>query len=183
MSWCSPRFRKMVRIGVVSDTHGSLEAIDRCIAKAGVVSGWFHLGDFVSDAKRFAERTGLPVYSVLGNCDGTGFMELEEDIFPEPQKRNASERVVTVEGARIFLCHGHRYDVEWGGMQLGYRAEETGCAAALYGHTHVAELSPYGRIIRLNPGSPKSPRGFGRKPSFAVLEINGGDVNASIITI
>lgn len=178
-----PHFRDMTRIGVIADTHGGTEELERCIAKAGEVAGWFHLGDFVSDAKLLAERTGLPVYSVLGNCDSFGFVELEENVFPEPQKRIASERVVLVERARIFLCHGHRYDVEWGSMQLSYRAEELGCAAALYGHTHAAELSPYGGVIKLNPGSPKRPRGACRKPSFAVLEINGSDVNASVITI
>ena len=103
----------MVRIGVISDTHGSAELTDLCIKKAGEVDGWFHLGDFVSDARRIAEKTGLPVYSVLGNCNSMGYSELREDIFPEPQKLNASERVVKVERARIFLCHGHRYSVEW----------------------------------------------------------------------
>ena len=51
-----PRFRDMTRIGVIADTHGGTEELERCIAKAGEVAGWFHLGDFVSDAKLLAER-------------------------------------------------------------------------------------------------------------------------------
>lgn len=183
MSSCSPLCKTMVRIGVISDTHGSAELTDLCIKKAGEVDGWFHLGDFVSDARRIAEKTGLPVYSVLGNCDSMGYSELREDIFPEPQKLNASERVVKVERARIFLCHGHRYGVEWDDMRVAYRAEELNCGAALYGHTHRPELSAYGGILKLNPGSPRFPRGVKRQATFAVLEVNGADINASIIVI
>ena len=169
----------MLKLGVISDTHGSLASIDRCISAAGAVDGWLHLGDYASDAKHIAKRTGLPVYSVLGNCDGSFFNTVEEDEFPKPQRLVTSERVVTADGARILMCHGHMYDVDIADYTLSYRAEELNCAAALYGHTHRAELSAHGRVLMLNPGSPSRPRG-GRKASFAVLEIEHGDVNASI---
>ena len=172
----------MKRIGVISDTHGSFAALDACMIRAGAVDGWFHLGDIASDARLLAERTGLPVFSVLGNCDGRGVREREEDVFPKPQKRTVSERVVTVEKARIFLCHGHTLDVDFGPWTLSYRAEELNCQAALFGHTHRGELSACGSLLILNPGSPSRPRGMA-KPSFAVMEIDGKDVNASIITL
>lgn len=172
----------MKRIGVVSDTHGSLSALDACIRAAGKVDGWFHLGDYASDAKRLGELSGLPVFSVLGNCDGGYSREAEENSLFAPQKRVVSERVVTVEESRIFLCHGHLYDVDMGTLALSYRAEELGCAAALYGHTHRGELSAFGRVLVLNPGSPSRPRGFA-KPSFAVLEADGKDVNARIVVL
>lgn len=172
----------MKRIGVISDTHGSRSSIDACIKAAGDVSCWFHLGDYARDSKYLAEKTGLPVYTVLGNCDGAFYSQATELRFPEPQKLITSEAAVTVENARIFLCHGHTYDVDFGGINLSYRAEELNCAAALYGHTHRSELSAFGSVLMLNPGSPSRPRGS-RKPSFAVLEINGSDVNADIITL
>ena len=169
----------MIRIGVISDTHGSISALGACVSAAGEVDGWFHLGDYASDAKKLRELTKKPVYSVLGNCDGCYLSHAEEDVFPMPQKDTASERVVTVGGARIFLCHGHRYDVDFGPYSLSYRAEELNCSAALYGHTHRGELSAYGKLLLLNPGSPSRPRG-GAGPTFAVLEIENGDVNARI---
>ena len=174
----------MARLGVISDSHGSLAAIDRCIGAAraaGGVDGWLHLGDYASDAKHIAEKTGLPVYSVLGNCDGSFFSEVEENEFPKPQKLVTSERVVYAGGARILMCHGHLYDVDLANYTLSYRAEELNCAAALYGHTHRSELSAYGRVLMLNPGSPSRPRGG--RPSFAILEAENGDVNASIIIL
>lgn len=172
----------MKRIGVISDTHGSMTALRACVSLAGAVDGWFHLGDYASDAKELARLTGKPVYSVLGNCDGFSYSEPEEFSFPEKQKRPVSELVVTVERARVLLTHGHRWDVDLGSYTLSYRADELNCAAALYGHTHRGELAAFGRVLLLNPGSPSRPRGFS-KPSFAVLEVGGADVNARIITI
>ena len=172
----------MRRIGVISDTHGAVSVLSKCVRAAGRVDGWFHLGDIASDAEYLSEMMGLPVFSVLGNCDGCRFQEAEEDIFPKPQKRSAGERVVTVERARIFLCHGHLYDVDMGVWTLSYRADELSCQAALYGHTHRGDLSAYGGVMILNPGSPSRPRG-GAKPSIAVLEVDGRDVNARIITL
>ena len=169
----------MIRIGVISDTHGSAGAIDRCIEAAGEVACWFHLGDVVSDGKELEKRSGLPVYRVLGNCDWGMTQETEEVKFPGKQKRVTTELVVSIGGARVLLTHGHLYDVDMGSYTLGCRAEELNCAAALYGHTHVAELSAFGAVLKLNPGSPSRPRA-GRKPSFAVMEIENGDVNASI---
>ena len=171
-----------MRIGVISDTHGSLSAVDRCVLRAGDVDCWLHLGDIVPDARYLAEKTGKPCYFVTGNCDGFFGHVAVEDSFPEPQALSASERVVTFGGVRVFLCHGHNYDVEMGPYTLSYRAEELGCAAALYGHTHVPRLEMCGGIMVLNPGSPSRPRG-GRAPSFAVLRITGGKLNADMICL
>lgn len=172
----------MTRIGVISDTHGSHAAIDACVNAAGEVDGWFHLGDYAGDAKYLREKSGKPVYAVFGNCDGASFSSFSEHVFPSPPKQFTAETVVSVENARIFLCHGHTYDVDLAPYTLSYRAEELNCAAALYGHTHRGELSAFGALLVLNPGSPARPRGASKR-SFAVLEVDGRDVNASIKTI
>lgn len=171
----------MIRVGIVSDSHGSIVSLEACVRAAGEVDCWFHLGDFASDAKAL-ESTGKPVYRVLGNCDGGFFTSLEEIKYPEKQKRITTQAVVTIGGARVLLCHGHTMDVDLGSWSLGYRAEELNCAAALCGHTHIAELSAFGKVLKLNPGSTSRPRA-GRKPSFAVMEIENGDVNAQILLL
>jgi len=171
-----------MRIAVISDTHGSFAAIDRCILRAGDVDAWFHLGDYASDARYLRDKVNVPVYSVYGNCDGGMGTACPEEIFPAPQRENANERVVTIGGVRVFLCHGHDYDVDLAPFTLSYRAEELDCAAALYGHTHVSSLMQYGGLMMLNPGSPSRPR-MGRQPSFAIMQVLGGKVNASIITL
>ena len=172
----------MVRIAVISDTHGSEAALMNCQKKCGSVGGFFHLGDFASDARLIERLTGKPVYSVLGNCDGFGASGFAEDVFPEKQKALVGERVVTIEGVRILLCHGHRFDVDISLSQLDSEAVELGCSAALYGHTHRSELSAFGKVLKLNPGSPSRPR-YGSKPSFAILTVDKGQADASIIVL
>lgn len=172
----------MKRIGVVSDTHGALGVFEACVRAAGDVDGWFHLGDYAWDAARLRVLSNLPVTAVYGNCDGYSNRDRAEVLFGEQPKIKAGELVVKVEDARILLCHGHFYDVDMGPWTLSYRAEELGCSAALYGHTHRGELSVARNVLMLNPGSPARPRGMS-KPSIAVLTVDGRDVNASIITL
>ena len=172
----------MKRIGVVSDTHGAVSVFDSCIKKAGEVDGWFHLGDYAWDADKLRELTGKPVIAVYGNCDGYSCRESEETPFGRDPRTKAGERVVIVEKARLFLCHGHYYDADLGPWTLELRARELSCCAALFGHTHRPELSAYGSVLLLNPGSAARPRGMSPR-SFAVLTVDGGDVNASIIKL
>lgn len=171
-----------MRIAVLSDTHGSISAIDRCILRAGDADCFLHLGDLVRDARYIKEKTGKPVYSVYGNCDGGCGLACPEEIFPIPEKAPAAERVITINGVRIFICHGHNYEVDLAPFTLSYRARELDCAAALYGHTHIANLEAYGGLLILNPGSPSRPRA-GRKPSFAIMQIIDGKVNADIVLL
>ncbi len=181
--WCLPLWRQTIaadmRVGVISDTHGSTHAIDLALKRAGDVEAWIHLGDILSDADYIRRKSGLAVYSVRGNCDG-GY-SLEDNDLPSDEN-HAAERVITLDGARLFLCHGHRYRVDWSQYALCLRAEELQSAAALFGHTHTPLLSAYGSLLLLNPGSPYQPRG-GAKRTFAVMAIHSADVNARIIPL
>lgn len=154
-----------MRLGVIADTHGDMAAIARVVLAAGVVDGWLHLGDNALDAKEL-ENSGVPVYSVAGNCDVSG----------------EYERVVGVCGAKLLLTHGHMYGVSAGLSRLQYRAQELGCAAALFGHTHVPLLDEEGEILLLNPGSPSSPR-MGSPRSYALLYVENGRVDADLMQL
>lgn len=155
-----------MRIGVISDTHGSEIAIDLGVKYAGEVDEWLHLGDFSSDTRYLSDLTGLPVTAVRGNCDGI--------------TRVPSEFVKEIGGVRIFMTHGHMYDVNSTLQRLKYRAEELDCTVALYGHTHIPCLEKHGDLLILNPGSASKPIGC-KKPSVAVLTIEDGNVNADIV--
>lgn len=155
----------MMRIGVISDTHGNVSAIRKVIRAAGEVDGWIHLGDNFTDAGFLG--SDVPVYAVGGNCDYDGENEL----------------VIGLGGARVLITHGHFYGVRQSPQKLLYRAEELGCKAALFGHTHVPVLDEEGEILLLNPGSPSIPRG-GSKRSFALLYIDEkGNVDADLMQI
>jgi len=157
-----------MRIGVVSDTHGMLDFLDCALAKMGQVDALIHLGDYTSDVPYIQRHTQLQVYSVSGNCDAP-------DSAP-------GERVIVCDGVRLFLTHGHRYGVKRDGLRLIYRANELGCSAALYGHTHQPELNYECGVLLINPGSLSRPRG-GSQVSCAVLEIEDGEVQARLLPL
>ncbi len=146
----------MTRIGVVSDSHMMPEtwlqrAADQL--KARKVSRVVHLGDGLADWDRLQALLDLPMTIVAGNCDGV------QDV--------AQESMITVEGAKILLCHGHRLAVKHGLIRLKLRAEELACRAALYGHTHVQAAEWDGGLLLLNPGALREGR-------FAVLSVDDG---------
>lgn len=159
----------MKRIGIISDTHGNNDAIGRCVAEAGAVDAWCHLGDFSADAAEIERLSGKPVYSVRGNTD----------------RKSASpdELVVTFEGVKLLLMHGHKYDVNADEAASACRhAEELECNVLCYGHTHVPEISNAGDLLVLNPGSPSRPL-KGSRASFAIAEIRGCEVSFKLITL
>ena len=159
----------MKRIGIISDTHGNYNAMDVCVSKAKDVDAWFHLGDYVIDADRLSRSTGKQVYSVAGNCD------ILSDAPPE--------LMVELEGLKLLLMHGHKYDVSVNDIYRAcLRAQELNCNAIFYGHTHVSEISNYGGLITVNPGSPSSPRN-GRCPSFAIAELEDGRIRVKIVAV
>ena len=45
-----------MKIGIISDSHNDLSAIDNAICLAPDVACWFHAGDSISDARIFNER-------------------------------------------------------------------------------------------------------------------------------
>ena len=154
-----------MRIGVISDTHGDRFAITRALSALPDVDAWIHLGDVVGDAKAIAAKCAIPVHCIRGNCDFD---------FSIPQ-----EEILEFGGVKMLICHGHQYGVRYDRTRLFYRAEECGCALALYGHTHISMLEASGAILALNPGSPSSPR-EGRAPSVALIRIENGEAYPEI---
>ncbi len=155
-----------MNVGIISDTHGNERALRRALSALPDMDAWIHLGDHASDS-RVLLSANVPVYAVRGNCDFSGDYELEA--------------VLTLEGARLYLTHGHRYDVKRGVETVFYRAEEKLCGVVLFGHTHVPLVEAWGNILGVNPGSAALPvRG---KPSVARLSIEKGDVNARIVLL
>ena len=153
-----------MRIAVVSDTHGDPWAIRECIEAAGKVDAWIHLGDNTRDTEEL-QQTGVPVYAVRGNTDFGAIEPLEQ--------------VITLEGKRIFLCHGHLYAVGADPYRLNLKARELECDAALFGHTHVPFLDESGHVTLMNPGSPSRPR-QGSRRCMGFIRINGDDLDASL---
>ena len=159
-----------MRIGVLSDTHGNLEAAKLALARMGPIAVLLHAGDYYEDAARLSRQGllgGAAVKAVLGNCDYL--------------VKGPAEETFTLAGRRILLTHGHRYDVKRGLERLRWRAREARADIVVFGHTHLSGFFWEEGVLFLNPGSPHLPRGGGR--SCAVVEFSGRNVEPVIIDL
>lgn len=145
-----------MRIGIMSDSHGDHIAIEEAVKLAGKVGLWLHAGDCREDARYLQLIAQTKVVGVNGNCDWYG-ADAED------------EALIEAEGHRIFLTHGHLYDVRQGTGLLAKTASANHADIAVYGHTHVADIVP-GALYILNPGSVSRPRDEAR-PSFILMDL------------
>ena len=150
-----------MKVGIMSDSHGNTMAIDAALRQAGRVDHWIHAGDCISDAEYLQLASDTAVTMVAGNCDWPGTSV-------------PGEALVELGGHRIFLTHGHLYGVRYTIEALQEAAAERGADVAVYGHTHVADITP-GAVLVLNPGSVARPRDEALG-SFLLLELSEGQV-------
>lgn len=149
-----------MRIGIMSDSHGSKNYVAHVVKLAGDVDMWLHCGDIVDDAEFLKEICDVPVIFVAGNND---FMTRGVN----------NDEVFSVEGHRILLTHGHHYGVRYDTDELVEAAQELECDIAIYGHSHVADKRTRAGVLVLNPGSAALPRDS-MKPSFMTMELEEG---------
>ena len=128
-----------------------------------------HLGDHFDDGAAMAqEYPHIRFHQVVGNCDKYRLLRPAPEIL-----------CYDVCGVRLFMTHGHRHNVKITTGLLLADGARNGAAAALYGHTHIAECRqlPDGMWI-LNPGACGS---FGG--SAGLVKIIDGQIKAcSFIT-
>ena len=155
----------MLRILILSDSHGRNENVELAIAQVREEIGEFqmliHLGD-VGDARELESLAGVPCYIVRGNTDY------------DAKLLNAN--VIEAGGHRIFATHGHLYQVDMRLDLLRFAALENDCDIAMYGHTHVPYLEEDpDDITILNPGSISKPRQADHRYTYMVMEIDDED--------
>ncbi len=151
----------MIRIGVISDTHGPLrdEAVEALRGSEYII----HAGD-IGDPEILRELAEIaPVTAVRGNVD------------TEPWARKIPEtNVLEVGGVSIYVLH----DLQ----QLDLKPEAAGFAAVVSGHSHVPKKEIKNRILYLNPGS-AGPRRFKLPVSVGRLIVKEQKISAEIIRL
>lgn len=155
----------MLRILIMSDSHGRNENVELAIAQVREEIGEFqmliHLGD-VGDARELESLAGVPCHIVRGNTDY------------DAKLLNAN--VIEAGGHRIFATHGHLYQVDMRLDLLRFAALENDCDIAMYGHTHVPYLEEDpDDVTILNPGSISKPRQADHRYTYMVMEIDDED--------
>jgi len=156
-----------MRVLIVSDTHRSNGIYLQLVKHHAPLDMVIHAGDVEGSELTIASSVDCPVYMVAGNNDF--FSEL-----PQEQEFNICEH-------KVFLTHGHHYYISMGNELIKDEAKSRGADIVIYGHTHRPVVEYGDGIIAINPGSLTYPRQEGRKPSYALLEIdNNGKMDIDI---
>ena len=162
----------MAVVAVLADTHlprGARRLPAPCVERVRAADVVLHAGDFTSLAF-FAELEALgpPLCAVAGNVD-------DADL----QAMLPLERTVDVEGAGIALVHDPGPPE---GREARLASHFAGCAAVVYGHTHLPRVDRRGSMWILNPGSPTERR---RAPfhSMLVLRVDAGAVSPELVEL
>ncbi len=166
------------KILVVSDSHGSRDILFEIVRQFGeTVSALCFCGDGVNDVLSLLceqEKVELskkipPVVALVqGNGDSsTGSFVSDERVFVHVPV----QLEFFVAQQKIFLTHGHRYNVYMGTKMLREEAQKREAFATFYGHTHISNAQVEKRPFLLNPGSCALPRG-GMPHTFAIVTIS-----------
>lgn len=151
-----------MKILVCSDSHGNVEAMVDQVRRQRP-DAVFHLGDLLRDAEALhRECPGVPMAAVPGNCDGWT---------AEPDVKN-----LLIDGCRILMAHGHRWQVKSGYGAAIAAARRAGANVLLFGHTHQSCCFQEGGLWVMNPGAIG-----GRRGSCGLLTLSGGKISCRIV--
>ncbi|WP_238655098.1 metallophosphoesterase family protein [Paenibacillus piscarius] len=159
-----------MKIGVVSDTHLSSRAKGLpsvLMEEFRQVDIILHLGDWVSPEIYDLLAELAPVEGIAGNNDGYDIIQ-----------RFGERKIVTLEGMRIGMVHGHapysRKGTD-GNALLAFEGQEVDCI--LFGHSHQPLMRRENGILLFNPGSPTDKRRE-KQYSFGLMDIADGKITA-----
>jgi uncharacterized protein len=128
-----------------------------------------HAGDLTSlPFLRELEALGPPVAAVHGNMD-------------EPAVRDLLPETLVIEAGRALFGIVHDAGPR-AGREARLAKRFADCEAAVYGHTHVAQVEKYGNFWVLNPGSPTERR---RSPARSMLLVraHGGVLEPELVEL
>ncbi|MCL9812228.1 metallophosphoesterase family protein [Natranaeroarchaeum aerophilus] len=187
-----------MNVGVISDVHGNKVALDAVIEDMPPVDALVCAGDVVGynpwPAECVDELRDRDVPTVMGNHDravasGSTFRfnnmaaagveyaqaELSDDQF-EWLESLPDDRV-ELDGT-VKLVHGHPDDPDRYTYPDEFSARMLeGEDVLVMGHTHVQHCERYGEGIVLNPGSVGQPRDGDPRAAYAVVDLDGMDVD------
>ena len=156
-----PMHEDVVRLGVISDTHGLLRP-EALVALQGS-DQIIHAGDLGAPEILARLRDIAPTVAVRGNVDTAPWataLPLHD--------------VVSVGDVQVYVTHGHH--------ALDFDPAAAGFAAVVSGHSHRPAIEHRGGVLFLNPGS-AGPRRFPLPVTVASLVVRGTEVHAEIITL
>ncbi|MCU4925949.1 metallophosphatase family protein [Halobacteria archaeon AArc-dxtr1] len=184
-----------MRVGLISDIHGNLPALEAVLSDMPAVDALVCAGDVVGynpwPAECVDKLRERDVPTVLGNhdaavADGSAFrfngmaragLEYAQRVLEEQQRRWLAELPAERRefDGRMKLVHGHPDDPD---RYTRYTRPEAFSARLLddedvlvLGHTHVQHAEKYAEGIVVNPGSVGQPRDGDPRAAYAVVDL------------
>ena len=154
-----------MKILVVSDSHRDFFTLNEIVKRHSDAEMILHLGDGSEEISKIKKLyPDRMVVAVRGNCDLCS-------TFPE-------EEELSIDGVKIFMTHGHLYNVKLGISSICAKAKEVNAKILLFGHTHIP-LSDYqfGLYI-LNPGSIRYANG-----TYGLIDITDSGIVTNILNV
>ena len=133
----------MTKIGLISDTHGWLDA--QVFGHFSACQEIWHAGDFgsIAIAQELADKCQVPVRGVYGNIDGYDV----RSVVPE-------ELAFSCEGVKVFMKHIGGYP---GRYAPGVKQRLASEKAQLFisGHSHIlkVQFDQSLKCLHMNPGA------------------------------
>lgn len=149
----------MIRIGLISDTHGLLRPEAKAFLSGSDVI--IHAGDIGGPDILAELNTIAPVRAVRGNNDSGAWADALNDT-----------ELLRLGGVDIYAIH----DL----ARLGIEPSASGIRAVVSGHSHKPGVEERGGVLFVNPGS-AGPRRF--KLPIAIGEIMVRDATLSARTV
>ena len=154
----------MMKILVLSDSHGSINECMEAVEQAGSINGIIHLGDLSHDAEDLsAIYPNIPIEYVTGNNEFGSLAPYE--------------KIIMLGGKRVFITHGHHYRVKSTLGDLYYKAKVAKLDLVLYGHTHFPNEEFKEGVWYVNPGSIRY------MGSYCIVEIIDNKIKISLKNI
>ncbi|MDF2606892.1 MAG: phosphodiesterase [Bacillales bacterium] len=160
-----------MKLGFMSDTHGSYEYVVQTLELLKGSKQICHLGDVLYhgprndlpetyNPKKLADilKNRTDIIYVRGNCDS----DVDETV--TGQDISNKLKIIDFDNYRFYLVHGYEETED----ERIKEAKRFGCNVVVSGHSHVKVLKEKDGIIVLNPGSVTIPKDGTR--SFAVYE-------------
>lgn len=172
-----------MKIGVISDTHGSLDAWNKAMEHFAGCQLILHAGDVLYhgprnplpqgyDPKELAasiNNSPVPVFVVRGNCDA----EVEEVMLEIPIL--SPYFYCSLEGLKILMLHGTNYTEE----KLSELGKRYKADLLVFGHIHTPTAKLSENTVLFNPGSPSL--SFHTEPTVGIIDTD--EKKAKIITL
>ncbi len=160
-----------MKIGVMSDTHGSLHFFEMAMNYLKDCDKIIHAGDVLYhgprndipggyNPKELAQKINEldNIVFAKGNCDS----DVDQMVINHPIQ--SPYTMIEADGLTILVTHGYIKPKE----EMIEEAKKFKVNILIYGHTHKKELERYENLTVLNPGSTSIPKDGSR--SVAIIE-------------